>query len=1190
MPVDILHLVLRRIPFSKETVQTAALSRQWGNLWRSYPVVEFNSSSEEDDCYLSDSYQKIIEGFKDFSDATIERFSRDEQLRMETLKISLITFSYDLSSLAVEQLLDLACKRKAEYVTVKVVCSVCLPLGLLTSSSANAKTLHFQGIRFMLNKNIDCDPLLCLNFLRSLILDNVDLYGGDRLLTNLIASSPLLDTLKLLDVEGIRKLSMSNVPNLKSLEIASCGDLVEIEIAAPGLQNMLIKQALYDDRHVLELIAPQLNILEIVQCDRSTLGTISKLEFLKSLKLSRPRGDLPLLPRSLRFLWLTGLELTEEQVLLNLIAGSPFLETLELVSILKLRKLQVVNLANLKTLNIMYCFSLEEIEIAAFELQSLCIHGSDYIEMNLSKIELIAPELNALELIYSGLKVDDLECLVSKLPSLKSLSLDGFSPPTEKKLKLLGHKLEEIKLAGLAGLEEIEIELDVVPRLEKFVLECNELADQIKKCEITNSAASCQWEVDFRMRRTSMEKQPTKLAAVGENLISNLPDEILHSVLRLIPCSNEAAQTAGLSRRWGNLWRSYPVVEFDYRSIAGLEDWLISNSKIVKGFQKFSEATMERFCRDKQLGMESLNISLYADEDDLLSLAVEQLLDLASKRKAEDVTIQVNDKFVVRLPLGLFMSSSANAKTIRFQGIRFVPSKNIDYDPLVCFNSLRSLILFHVDLDGGERLFANLIASSPLLETLKLLFVKGISKLSIMSNVANLKELVINYFDDLEQIEIAAPGLQTMVIKRPLYDVDRHVFELIAPQLNSLEIEYCDIFRLGMISKLEFLKSLKLSYLCGDLPLLPRSLRFLWLTGLDLTEQQVLLNLIAGSPFLETLELMGIGNLRKLQLVNLANLKTLNIIWCFSLEEIEIAAFELQSLRIQGSDFTNGIGYRNMKLSKIELIAPELNAFELIYSGLKVDDLECVVSKLPSLKSLSLDGFSPTTQKKLKLSGGKLEEIKLSGFTGLKEIEIELPRLEKFVLRCDLSLPAAQIKKCKIKSSAANCQWEVEFWMSFNSGGGGRSWFVEFKRFIAINPNFQTVKVSFQPLSKMVEVRVPNLDCEGCASKLRKTLFKLKVRGYSLEEKKILKAIKRAGKSAEPWPFPGYAHFSSFYKYPTYIVNHYYDPYKNVAGGGSNNSVHSFFQTPAVYSVAVASDEAVASIFSDDNPHACSIM
>ncbi|WKA07212.1 hypothetical protein VitviT2T_025064 [Vitis vinifera] len=135
----------------------------------------------------------------------------------------------------------------------------------------------------------------------------------------------------------------------------------------------------------------------------------------------------------------------------------------------------------------------------------------------------------------------------------------------------------------------------------------------------------------------------------------------------------------------------------------------------------------------------------------------------------------------------------------------------------------------------------------------------------------------------------------------------------------------------------------------------------------------------------------------------------------------------------------------------------------------------------------------------------------------------------------------------------------------------------------------------------MVEVRVPNLDCEGCASKLKKALFKLKgveevdiememqkitVRGYLVEEKKVLKAIKRAGKAVEPWPFPGYSHFASFYKYPSHIVNHYYE----TSGNGVNSNVHTFFQTPAIYSVAVASDEAVASLFSDENVHACTIM
>ncbi|XP_043716931.1 heavy metal-associated isoprenylated plant protein 31 isoform X1 [Telopea speciosissima] len=135
----------------------------------------------------------------------------------------------------------------------------------------------------------------------------------------------------------------------------------------------------------------------------------------------------------------------------------------------------------------------------------------------------------------------------------------------------------------------------------------------------------------------------------------------------------------------------------------------------------------------------------------------------------------------------------------------------------------------------------------------------------------------------------------------------------------------------------------------------------------------------------------------------------------------------------------------------------------------------------------------------------------------------------------------------------------------------------------------------------MVEVRVPNLDCEGCAAKVKKALFKLEgveevdvemetqkitVRGYGVEEKKVLKAVKRAGKAVEPWPFPGYSHYASFYKYPTHIANHYYESPSNGASAG----VHTFFHTPSTYSMAIASDEAVASLFSDENPHACSIM
>lgn len=95
---------------------------------------------------------------------------------------------------------------------------------------------------------------------------------------------------------------------------------------------------------------------------------------------------------------------------------------------------------------------------------------------------------------------------------------------------------------------------------------------------------------------------------------------------------------------------------------------------------------------------------------------------------------------------------------------------------------------------------------------------------------------------------------------------------------------------------------------------------------------------------------------------------------------------------------------------------------------------------------------------------------------------------------------------------------------------------------------------------------------------------KITVRRFELEESKMLKAIKRAGKVAQPWPFAGYSYFASFYKNPSYIVSHYFDTH------GTSNRAHTFVHALVVYSVIVVSNETVASLFNDDNPHACTIM
>ncbi|CAN1158794.1 F-box/FBD/LRR-repeat protein At5g53840 [Linum perenne] len=263
-----------------------------------------------------------------------------------------------------------------------------------------------------------------------------------------------------------------------------------------------------------------------------------------------------------------------------------------------------------------------------------------------------------------------------------------------------------------------------------------------------------------------MKKQPNESAAAGEDLISDLPDEILHSVLRRIPYFKEAAQTSALSSRWRNLWSSYPVVELDsatspyYTSHSASPFYPLCRfySTTSEGFYSFHNATMTKFSRDKLLRIETLKLSVCTYFPFPRSPAIEQLLDLASERKAENIEIKVDSDLFLCLPFGLLSNSSA--KIIRLQRIGFLRDNSI----LISLNSLCSLHLSTVNFDD-ELLFANLIASSPLLETLELEHVYApMSKLRL-SNVSSLKVLMISSCHWVKEIEIVALALQTLHIQ-----------------------------------------------------------------------------------------------------------------------------------------------------------------------------------------------------------------------------------------------------------------------------------------------------------------------------------------------------------------------------------------------------------------------------------------
>ncbi|XP_042501288.1 heavy metal-associated isoprenylated plant protein 21-like [Macadamia integrifolia] len=121
-----------------------------------------------------------------------------------------------------------------------------------------------------------------------------------------------------------------------------------------------------------------------------------------------------------------------------------------------------------------------------------------------------------------------------------------------------------------------------------------------------------------------------------------------------------------------------------------------------------------------------------------------------------------------------------------------------------------------------------------------------------------------------------------------------------------------------------------------------------------------------------------------------------------------------------------------------------------------------------------------------------------------------------------------------------------------------------------------------------VDIKV-KMDCDGCERRVKHAVSSMKgvksvevsrkqsrvtVSGY-VDSKKVLKRIKSTGKKAELWPYVPY----NLVSYP-YVAQ----AYDKKAPAGFVRNVVQALPSPN------APDEKLTTLFSDDNPNACSIM
>ncbi|CAN1264703.1 F-box/FBD/LRR-repeat protein At4g00160 [Linum perenne] len=278
LPDEILHKILWNVTSSKQVTKTSVLSRRWQSLWGTYPDVEFDKEE-----YGGRHGSIITAAFHKFVDASIEKFALNGQLSMRTLDIRIDgvqTKPYRFPP--IQRLLKLASARNAESVTILSGRDIFLPYQSLSDSCA--KTLRLKGIVFDLDKYSDSP--LSFTSLRTLELEPIVL-DNEQSFTSLVASCPFLETLTIGGIREVRKLLVSNVPNLEYFRIDSCLSPEEIEIEAPALETLRLTVSNRVTK--LHLITPQLTYLDIEHYSSLTgealCPVISKLQSLKFLSL-----------------------------------------------------------------------------------------------------------------------------------------------------------------------------------------------------------------------------------------------------------------------------------------------------------------------------------------------------------------------------------------------------------------------------------------------------------------------------------------------------------------------------------------------------------------------------------------------------------------------------------------------------------------------------------------------------------------------------------------------------------------------------------------------------------------------------------------------------------------------------------------------------------------------------------------
>ncbi|KAF3948684.1 hypothetical protein CMV_025348 [Castanea mollissima] len=251
-------------------------------------------------------------------------------------------------------------------------------------------------------------------------------------------------------------------------------------------------------------------------------------------------------------------------------------------------------------------------------------------------------------------------------------------------------------------------------------------------------------------RRKLSEEHLDKLdrRVESRDLISQLPEYIIHHILSFLNDTKDAARTSILSRKWRQMWTSFSVLIFDQHKIQqqeGRQD--IRNMK--RAFTDFVDNSLKSHL-ERKLSIQKLvlHITRYDFE---LATHMEQWINIAIENNMKELDLHVVKKSKrYKLPPTIFASKTITG--LRLHGCMLKSHCDIKLP------KLQKLYLHKVCVD--QQIIDNLISSCPLIEDLRFIHCTGLKVLRV-SGLLKLDRVEVHHCHGLEEIEVKAPYLQT---------------------------------------------------------------------------------------------------------------------------------------------------------------------------------------------------------------------------------------------------------------------------------------------------------------------------------------------------------------------------------------------------------------------------------------------